>query len=557
MARTPEFHRGPPDVKVRESDTAPRVAIVGGMRINLWSVILVAAACSSTNAAPGDEAAESTSMSEPTSEPEPEPTGGDAPVTLHGAAQKGPFVLGASISVSPLTPTGQPTGQQFEVPTSNDGGEFSVDGVPLGPVALLASGYHYDEIRGGPSMAPLTLRALHRVSDDATTVNIHVLSHLSEQRARLLIAEQVTVEDALALADAEVVAALQIGKPGFALAGTAAEASVLGPDNDDNAYLFAVSAVVMQAAYTADPEAADAAVQTLLNQLAADLGSDGTLDDAALQDRLAAAETALAAGQVRSALANYMADLGLPGAPPDFARILDQDHDGLANSEDNCPHVANVDQLNADGDGEGDACDACPNSGVDMDGDGYEDGCDNCPAVANPDPPQEDMPQLGELSDTDMDGLGNACDFCPNSPGRGESPDDVCCDPRGGDCIKNPGTLENLACRPQGASFSCDIVLPTFCGAYDACLCDHRPCMPSGAIRPNPGCAEGGCKCDEHSCIAEWCTVGESACKYGNTCVPYYAAGTSPLPELVDLGLCIDAEMGPCIGKSALECLGG
>nr|WP_276603091.1 thrombospondin type 3 repeat-containing protein [Nannocystis pusilla] len=379
----------------------------------------------------------------------------------------------------------------------------------MGPVALLANGYHYDEIRGGPSMAPLTLRALHRVSGDATTVNIHVLSHLSEQRARMLIAEQVTVEDALALADAEVVAALGIGKPGFALAGAAAEASVLGPDTDDNAYLFAVSAVVMQAAYLADPAAADAAVQTLLNQLAEDLAGDGTLDDAALRGRLEAAETALQAEPVRAALADYMAGLGLPGAPPDYARILDQDHDGLANSEDNCPLVANLDQVDADGDERGDACDACPDSGVDMDGDGYDDGCDNCPAVANPDPPQAPS-QFDPLSDIDEDGLGNACDFCPNSKDRGADPDDVCCDPRVGGCIEDNGAPE-MGCLPKGASFACKEALGG-CGPYEQCYCEDLVCMKAGAIRSDPECYHDGCRCDEFRCIAEWCTVGETVC---------------------------------------------
>ena len=538
-------------MKAGESDARRGAAIVGGMRHGLWSVIVMLAACS-TNAVTEDETSTGT-----TSASDTEPTGEGAALKLHGVAQKGPFVLGASISVSPLTNTGQPTGQQFEVPTSNNGGEFSVDGVPLGPVALLASGYHYDEIRGGPSMAPLTLRALHRVSDDATTVNIHVLSHLSEQRARMLIAEQVTVEDAVTLADTEVVAALKIGKPGFALAGASAEASVLGPDTDDNAYLFAISAVVMQAAYTMDPEAADAAVQTLLNQLAADLAGDGTLDDDALLDRLAAAETELAAEPVRAALADYMTGLGLPGAPPDFARILDQDHDGLANSEDNCPFVVNVDQVNADGDDRGDACDACPDSGVDMDGDGYDDGCDNCPAVANPEPPQEAMPQFGVISDTDQDGLGNACDFCPRSKGRGDDPDDVCCDPRGGGCAKDPGSTLTWACVKKDATFDCESVFSGLCGAYEQCLgCYEAPCMPAGAIRPNPACNEGGCKCDAVNCISEWCTLGDE-CLFGNTCVPYYGPGEAPDPTLENLGVCLDADNGPCVGKSALECLGG
>ena len=41
-----------------------------------------------------------------------------------------------------------------------------------------------------------------------------------------------------------------------------------------------------------------------------------------------------------------------PGAP-------DADGDGIADDADNCPTVANPDQLDSDGDGVGDACDAC------------------------------------------------------------------------------------------------------------------------------------------------------------------------------------------------------
>lgn len=48
----------------------------------------------------------------------------------------------------------------------------------------------------------------------------------------------------------------------------------------------------------------------------------------------------------------------------------------------------------ADGDGVGDACDACPgfDDGIDTDGDGLADGCDNCPSDANPDQTDSEAP---------------------------------------------------------------------------------------------------------------------------------------------------------------------
>ena len=60
---------------------------------------------------------------------------------------------------------------------------------------------------------------------------------------------------------------------------------------------------------------------------------------------------------------------------------------------DNCPAVANTDQVNTDGDALGDLCDP------DIDNDGVANGIDNCPYVSNPD-------QL----DADADLIGDACD---------------------------------------------------------------------------------------------------------------------------------------------------
>ena len=90
--------------------------------------------------------------------------------------------------------------------------------------------------------------------------------------------------------------------------------------------------------------------------------------------------------------------------------VIDTDADNVPDSSDNCPLVANPLQEDIDGDGIGDACDSCPNDvtntcldPVDVDADTIPDVEDNCPLVDNP---------LQE--DADLDGFGDACDLCPN-----------------------------------------------------------------------------------------------------------------------------------------------
>ena len=90
----------------------------------------------------------------------------------------------------------------------------------------------------------------------------------------------------------------------------------------------------------------------------------------------------------------------------------DEDGDGIADSEDNCPAIANASQADSDADGLGNACDATPNG--DDDADGVDDLTDNCPGLANPD-----------QADTDGDRLGDACDPTPNGDRDGDGVDDL------------------------------------------------------------------------------------------------------------------------------------
>jgi hypothetical protein len=114
------------------------------------------------------------------------------------------------------------------------------------------------------------------------------------------------------------------------------------------------------------------------------------------------------------------------GAPADVAVPADDDGDGVPQVDDLCPGVADPANTDTDGDGIGDACDP------DDDGDGIDDALDNCPLDPNAD-----------QADEDGDGIGDAC----APPPVGSSPP-----PSGGpsrDEGRKPGAHGTTAFEPR------------------------------------------------------------------------------------------------------------
>jgi outer membrane protein OmpA-like peptidoglycan-associated protein len=128
---------------------------------------------------------------------------------------------------------------------------------------------------------------------------------------------------------------------------------------------------------------------------------------------------------------SFQAGVGLLLGSP---AVTDEDHDGVLDAADACPHTPRGEVVDArgcvvpkdaDADGVVDANDRCPDTPAgdrvdangcslpkDRDGDGVVDGIDQCPAT----PAGVAVDATGCPVDLDGDGVPNSLDKCPNTP---------------------------------------------------------------------------------------------------------------------------------------------
>jgi hypothetical protein len=362
---------------------------------------------------------------------------GSGQTVLSGAVEKGPFVLGSSVDVALLDDGLNATGQVFSTQTTDDAGRFTVllNLQSTRPASIEGDGFYYNELTGELSTAPLTLRAIDEAGVTSHDAYVNVITHLSYERAKQLVRQGASVGEAEAAAEEELRDALHVGPAGFDPATPGSQMTILGGDTDANAYLLAVSSVLLQAATTTGGPI-DAAFQELLNTLTVDLADDGELTEASVT-ALLAAQQALDTDLVMRQLADRIAAIGSSAVVPDIDRLIDSDLDGVANSSDSCRAVGNADQDNSDADDLGDDCDNCDLAAnqdqADEDTDGVGDACDNCSLAPNPEQADFDGDDVGDdcddcelvadadQADQDGDGVGDVCDNCPDEPNPDQS----------------------------------------------------------------------------------------------------------------------------------------
>ena len=128
-----------------------------------------------------------------------------------GVAQKGPLILGSSVTAQELSTTLAPTGKQYSYQTDSDLGTFH----PSSPftsqyIGVNATGYYFDEAVNAISGGPITLNGYSDLSA-VSVLNVNLLTTLAYQRIQNLVTKSgMSFTAATTQAQNEVLAAFSI-----------------------------------------------------------------------------------------------------------------------------------------------------------------------------------------------------------------------------------------------------------------------------------------------------------------------------------------------------------
>ena len=226
-----------------------------------------------------------------------------------GYAQKGPFVMGSSVTISELDANLNQTGKTYITTISDNSGSFELTGIEFisNYVQLKVEGHYFNEFVGGV-YETMTLYAMMDIQD-VNSANVNVLTHLERPRVEYLVKQKKkSFSEAKKQAQREVLAI-------FGLTPSNMTSEALNLTN--NGVLLAVSSILTASR--------NAEMMEIMGKISEGIRTDGKFDDTDLGKKLMnnAYASFFSRDKIRKNMETKYAELGLNVSIPDFESYLE------------------------------------------------------------------------------------------------------------------------------------------------------------------------------------------------------------------------------------------
>ncbi|HPR31509.1 MAG TPA: hypothetical protein PLK12_05420 [Prolixibacteraceae bacterium] len=227
---------------------------------------------------------------------------------ITGYVQKGPFIIGTSISISEFDENLSQTGRNFNSQIIRNDGSFEIRNITLqnNLIEIKADGFYFNEVEGQISENRLTLYALSDILEQ-NSINVNVITTLEKARTEYLTGQGLSFFEAKKQAQKEVLAVFEIEKDDMRFS----ERLNIADSGDDDAILLALS-IILQGNRTV------AELTELLAKLSLDLRDNGVVDDISLGSALINSAKVISLSDIRDNIEKKFGELGIETTLPDF-----------------------------------------------------------------------------------------------------------------------------------------------------------------------------------------------------------------------------------------------
>lgn len=236
---------------------------------------------------------------------------------INGHIEKGPFILGSSITIYDLKPDLSPTGKSFNSQITDNLGSFSFNSINLSSTfaSFKADGYYYNEAALTGSYSPITLYALCKI-EDSNRVNVNLLTHLEKSRVEYLIGHGSSFEAAKIQAESEILSVFKINKNDI----PNSENLSISAGGENSAILLAISLIFESGLIY---NGLEAKITELLASFSGDLKNDGIVNDHTLPQKLLDNAVTLDTVAIKNGIIAKYSQLGSIITVADFGKYID------------------------------------------------------------------------------------------------------------------------------------------------------------------------------------------------------------------------------------------